>query len=332
MLLFFIISVDKVKINNPIFFYNSDIFNINIFKKTFESISNYLDDKYTINNLNTHKESNYPKKVIKVKGMGLFNKIYFQKWIKNKLDDEFLLVFEDQNPDYLLYNVFTDEDIKPIYHNAIRIAIYTTENIIPDINNADYIIGQYHINYLDRYFKYSCFLWQNFSIIEQKRKEAMKNKIKRKFCGAVISNCRAEFRMNFIDKLNKYKKVDFGGKCRNNVNGTVKNKIEFLSDYKFSISMENSKGDGYITEKIAQSYIAGTIPIYYGDYILDEYLNPKTYILIRGEKDIDNKIDYIKKIDNNDTLYETIMKEKPIIDDNFVNKIDNYEIKLFFIL
>ena len=54
---------------------------------------------------------------------------------------------------------------------------------------------------------------------------------------------------------------------------------------------------------------------------MDEYLNPKTYILIRGEKDIDNKIDYIKKIDNNDTLYEEIMKEKPIIDDNFVNII-----------
>ena len=69
----------------------------------------------------------------------MFNEIYFRKWLKNKLDDEFLLVFEDQNPDYLLYNVFTDDDIKPIYHNAIRIAIYTTENIIPDINNADYI-------------------------------------------------------------------------------------------------------------------------------------------------------------------------------------------------
>ena len=94
--------------------------------------------------------------------------------------------------------------------------------------------------------------------------------------------------------------------------------------------MENSKGDGYITEKIAQSYIAGTIPIYYGDYILDEYLNPKTYILIRGEKDIDNKIDYIKKIDNNDTLYETIMKEKPIIDYNFVNIIIYISKKFLF--
>jgi hypothetical protein len=43
--------------------------------------------------------------------------------------------------------------------------------------------------------------------------------------------------------------------------------------------MENSNGDGYISEKIVDSFRAGTIPIYYGDYILDEFINPKTYIL-----------------------------------------------------
>ena len=44
--------------------------------------------------------------------------------------------------------------------------------------------------------------------------------------------------------------------------------------------MENSEGDGYISEKIVDSFLAGTIPIYYGDYMVDEYINPKTYILI----------------------------------------------------
>ena len=43
--------------------------------------------------------------------------------------------------------------------------------------------------------------------------------------------------------------------------------------------MENSKGDGYISEKIIQSFIAGTIPIYIGDYLIDEYINPKLYII-----------------------------------------------------
>ena len=36
-----------------------------------------------------------------------------------------------------------------------------------------------------------------------------------------------------------------GGYDFNNIGGQVKNKIEFLSSYKFSISKENSEGDGY---------------------------------------------------------------------------------------
>ena len=62
--------------------------------------------------------------------------------------------------------------------------------------------------------------------------------------------------------------------------------------------------------------------------MLDEYINPKTYILIKGEKDIKNKINYIKAIDNDDNLYREILKEKVIIDENFSDKID-YELKLF---
>jgi hypothetical protein len=259
---------------------------------------------------------------------GLFNSAGHENWLKKKLDDEFILEFNVSNPDYLIYNVFSDDDLSPKYQNAIKIAIYT-ENIMPDINNADYIIGHYHINYLDRYFKYSIFLWHITEKFDKIRKEAIKNYNKKKFCAALISNCESEFRLNFIEKLSKYKKVDMGGKCQNNINRNVKNKIEFLSNYKFSIAMENSNGDGYLSEKIVDSFLAGTIPIYYGDYILDEFINPKSYILIKGEKDIEKKIEYIKKIDSDDNLYKSIMKEKPIIDDNFANKIDELEIKSF---
>ena len=47
------------------------------------------------------------------------------------------------------------------YQHAIKIAIYT-ENVMPDINQADYAIGHYHINYLDKYFKYNIFFGKNF--------------------------------------------------------------------------------------------------------------------------------------------------------------------------
>ena len=97
----------------------------------------------------------------------------------------------------------------------------------------------------------------------------------------------------------------------------MKSKIQFFSSYKFSIAMENSEGEGYISEKIIDSLLAGTIPIYYGGYNIDQYINNKAFILIRGEKDMRQKINYIIKIDNDEELYKKLLKEKVIIDDNF---------------
>ena len=92
--------------------------------------------------------------------------------------------------------------------------------------------------------------------------------------------------------------------------------------------MENINGDGYISEKLFQSFISGTIHIYYGDYLIDEYINSKAYILIKGEKDIGAKIEYIKSIDNDYEKYRSIMSENALVDDNFTQKIDN-ELKSF---
>ena len=119
-----------------------------------------------------------------------------------------------------------------------------------------------------------------------------------------------------------------GGKYNNNVGFYVENKVIFLSSYKFSIAMENSEGEGYTSEKIFQSFISGTIPIYYGNYLIDEFINPKSFILIRNKKDIKSKIEYIKKIDNDDNLYKKILKKNVIINYNIKKSID--EQKQFF--
>ena len=104
-------------------------------------------------------------------------------------------------------------------------------------------------------------------------------------------------------------------------------------EYKFSFGMENSEADGYASEKILDSLWAGTIPIYYGDYMIDEYINPKTYILIRGGYEVEEKIEYIKKIDNDDNLYRSILKEKVFIDafflDNIINERKKFLLHIF---
>ena len=312
-----------------------DFFNINLISLTYEQISNYLNIKYNyqikFNNLKLIKNKKLKRKIIKLECIDLFNRSNLIKWLKSKLRNKFKIKFEFNNPDYLIFNVFGNKHLNKKYKNAIKIAIFT-ENYIPNLKEVDYAIGHYHINYLDRYFKYSVFLWEDFNNIIQIRQKVLNSPIRNKFCAAVISNAHTSdgFRIRFINELNKYKKIDMGGKYKNNIGKRIKNKIKFLLSYKFSISMENSNGDGYITEKIVQSFISGTIPIYYGDYMIDEYINPKSYILIRGINDIKTKINYIKEIDNDDAKYKNILKENVIIDNNFINKIDK-ELKLFLI-
>jgi hypothetical protein len=120
------------------------------------------------------------------------------------------------------------------------------------------------------------------------------------------------------------------GKVFNNIGKIIEKKIEFLSSYKFSIAMENSNGDGYASEKIIDSFISGTIPIYYGDYMIDEYINPKAYILIKGEKDIQEKIDYIKKIDNDKKLYKKFLRQKLFINSDISNTIESEKNKFIY--
>ena len=252
------------------------------------------------------------------------------RFFKNILkDDNYIIKYDSNNPDYLIFNKFGKKHLNPKYKNAIKIAFYT-ENKIPDLNEVDYAIGHQHINYLDRYFKYSMFLKRKFQNIKVIRKNVLNNPIRTKFCAAVISNFNSFFRNKFINELNKYKQIDMGGRFNNNIGKRVINKTEFLSSYKFSIAMENSNSDGYISEKIVDSFNSGTIPIYYGDYMIDEYINPKSFILIKGEKDIKQKIEYIKEIDNDDEKYRNMLKENIIINNNISNLIDK-ELNKFFI-
>ena len=251
--------------------------------------------------------------------------------IKFQLRDKFRVKFDKNKPDYLIYDVFGKKHMNKEYNNSIKIAIFS-ENKIPDFNEADYVISQAHINYLDRYFRHPSFLWYNIKAIKKLREKALNGSMRTKFCAALISNNISSdgFRLKFINELNKYKKVDMGGKILNNVGGPIQNKIEFLSLYKFSIAMENSEGDGYLSEKIIDSLIAGTIPIYYGDYTIDEYINPKSFILIKNERNIKEKIEYIKEIDNNFEIYLSKLKENILIYENINDAIAKEKKKFLY--
>ena len=128
------------------------------------------------------------------------------------------------------------------------------------------------------------------------RQRALNGPKRSKFCGTIINNetNMNHFREKFMGVLSKYKQVDNGGNLSNNIGYNVTNKIEFLSSYKFSMAFEKNTADGFSTDHILYALLAGTVPIYYGDYLVDEYINPNCYILVRNDVDLEEKIEYKK--------------------------------------
>jgi hypothetical protein len=307
---------------------NCDYFSLGISIKKYSKIIDFIARKFFMKNRDIINN----KKKISISTVNILNYTNYTDFFINMLKDDFVIDFNNTYPDYLFYDVFGCEHLNQRYNNSIKIAYYT-ENKIPDFHQADYALSQAHINYLDRYYRYPSIIWHlsnnNLININKNRRKVNERK---KFCAAIISNnvSSDNFRLNFIRQLNKYKLVDMAGKVFNNIGKVIEKKIEFLSSYKFSIAMENSNGDGYASEKIIDSFISGTIPIYYGDYMIDEYINPKAYILIKGEKDIQEKIDYIKKIDNNKKLYKKFLRQKLFINSDISNTIESEKNKFIY--
>ncbi|EIA10421.1 alpha (1,3)-fucosyltransferase [Flavobacterium frigoris PS1] len=115
----------------------------------------------------------------------------------------------------------------------------------------------------------------------------------------VVSNPKAIKRIEFFNTLSKIKRVDSGGAVLNNVGGRVKDKMEFINDYKFVISFENESQDGYTTEKILEPIFKDCIPIYWGNKWVHEDFNPARFINYHDFNSEEELIQKLIEIDQN---------------------------------
>jgi hypothetical protein len=89
-------------------------------------------------------------------------------------------------------------------------------------------------------------------------------------------------RNNFLNRLsNQYKNIDYYGRYFNPF-GT---KEEVLSDYMFSIAIENDNYSNYYTEKIMDCFATGTIPIYSGTPEISKLFDQSGIIILTEEFD-----------------------------------------------
>ena len=128
--------------------------------------------------------------------------------------------------------------------------------------------------------------------------------LNRSFCSFVVSNSNgAPERTKFYKLLNEYKEVACGGKLYNNVGGMVKNKLDFISKYKFNIAFENSSVLGYTTEKLMEPFVVDTVPIYWGNPEAYKDFNEKAFINVNAFSSLEEAVEFVVKVDSDDDAY-----------------------------
>lgn len=227
-------------------------------------------------------------------------------YFTNLLTERFNVVLDKESPDILFYSVF---GINHLSYTCKKI-FYTGENIRPNFDECDFAFS---FDYPHDYKNYRLPLYPIFGnpLDLTKPKPSPEDILaeKTKFCNFIYSNPANPIRNEFFHKLNKYKKVDSGGRLFNNIQERIKNKLDFIRDYKFTIAFENESYPGYQTEKIFEPMLVHSLPIYWGNTLAEKDFNTNSFIYAHKFLSLDDLVEHIIEVDNNDDLYMKYLSE-----------------------
>ena len=100
--------------------------------------------------------------------------------------------------------------------------------------------------------------------------------------------------------------ITWSKRIKNRINdfylGLCQNKLETISDYQFSICFENMMWPSYMTEKIIDCFVAGTIPLYLGAPDIEAMIPKETFIDMRNFSSFEQVEDYMNSMTRDEAL------------------------------
>jgi len=180
-------------------------------------------------------------------------------WVRDRLNYEGITIFTDSH-----LNINSINAVK----STIKIGWFLeNRNVVPGayfnvdsyIHELDFILTN-DIELLARYPEKAKFVpfgggWvrqENFGIKQKSKLVSMIYSSKKQFPGHIL---RHEIAEKYSDK------IDLFG---NGSEKPIERKEEALSDYMFTVVIENISSENYFTEKIVDPALLGTVPIYWG--------------------------------------------------------------------
>ena len=209
-----------------------------------------------------------------------FNREAFIDHYLDGLEQDFEFVQSD-DPDYVIFMPYPGPMPPGRY---VRI-FFGSEYVRPDMQTCDWAFSYFSEDAV-RHPRHMHAIWDSDSrLIKGDLKFETIKEQKTRFCSFLYTN-RVGFREEFCRRLSRYKKVDCPGGSLNNMPSIDSDgskswmdcKIEFLRSCKFTIAFENTSQPGYTTEKLWQPMLVNSIPIYWGNPMVGEAYNSKSFI------------------------------------------------------
>lgn len=267
---------------------------------------------------------------------------------KNNINNE----YSDENPEILFVGSFVNKcdydyikdfkGIKILYISEPIDVMYilTFELFKSDIFNI--VFGCISNNIEKKYFKYPLYIDYSYNYyLNDSYKDININILnddieKKNFCTLINTHDRYNTRTKIYNKLKNIDKIDCPSILFNNMNNNELNSIgniKFINRYLFNLYPENTKCQfkGYITEKLMNCCLSGSIPIYFGSFDeIDEQIFNKERIIFYNpyENNFEYKIyEFVNQLYNDKNKLK-IFYEQPVFSKNARNIIENMEINL----
>lgn len=93
---------------------------------------------------------------------------------------------------------------------------------------------------------------------------------------------------------------------------------QLFKKFRFVIAFENREIEGYISEKLVNPFLAGSIPIYCGAPDVSSHFNPKRFINVRNFENFDACIDEVLRLESDKQAYADMLREPCLLN----NEVD----------
>lgn len=245
-----------------------------------------------------------------------------RRFLRDKKNNTVKIFYSAENLDVRIKYKSVKEEF--LYKSTIKSEAETWRKRYKDFAVSDVDLAMSYQNKTeDNYMKFPFWIPYilkpnfNYKDVKSRIEDINSSKFFNKSSEAVVITSHDVFgtRGKICEDLIDYLNIIYAGRWRNNTNDLWKkynnDKIGYMKNFKFNICPENMVSKEYVTEKLFDAFLSGTIPIYNGalNSPEPEILSHNGIIFWDFNSDNRENIKLVQKLIKNDKLYYAFLNQ-----------------------